>query len=69
MVRFNSRRRVVRCEDQDVVERQGLRLAATVTHVTLIGQNSGFTFTIETAEQFEHFLRAVGEPPTVSQPS
>ena len=24
-------------------------------------KNSGFTFTIETAEQFEHFLRAVGD--------
>jgi hypothetical protein len=27
-------------------------------------KNSGFTFIIETAEQFEHFLRAVGESTT-----
>ncbi len=26
-------------------------------------KNSGFTFTIETQEQFEHFLKAVGEAP------
>jgi hypothetical protein len=25
-------------------------------------KNSGFTFTIDTSEQFEQFLRAVGEP-------
>jgi hypothetical protein len=24
-------------------------------------KNSGFTFTVETPEQFEHFLKAVGE--------
>lgn len=26
-------------------------------------KNRGFTFTIETPEQFEHFLKALGEPP------
>jgi hypothetical protein len=52
--------------DQSAEAEQTLRARLSPTiEVTSWGnentKNSGFTFTVATTEQFEHFLRAVGE--------